>query len=400
MRRRVSHAAIFVVLLLMSLSIPLMIQAIFPGGQRHDAPAPEVPVTPPQPAPPGVEASRTTENYAWLSGDSGSVLDAGDGAADEVAAAEEALETDVADAEPELPLDLRPGVFAGYTRSWDSLDVRREQYSAGAFLYIASHTRLQASGARLFFRDDADKISGNAIRLDGAHRLPSNWLLEEAVERDDYDSLHHSWNGEMRLSGALLPRLGFMLEGSRSDVWERLANIRDRLRLWQVGISLFYELLPRWWLAVFGNSGWYSDHNKRLLTGGEVGYEIAPRIGLSAAVGVEATRFSEQKSTYWSPSSYHYAYGRVRLSRDYERAPFEPRRASALSWKDRLGYLAEVTAGVNDDGHAEVSERAGLAIHATDSLSFRGEYFHLDSEGRFDDSYSENRLDLKGELKF
>jgi hypothetical protein len=303
--------------------------------------------------------------------------------------------------EVEAPLDLRPGVYVGYTRSSDSLEIRREQFAAGAFVYISSHTRLGLSGARQRFHDDVDKIYARAIRFDAAHRLARGWLLEEGVEHTTYDGLFDSWDGNVRVSGALSPRVGIAVEGSHRDVQERLINIRDKLGLWEAGVSLFFELFPRWWLAGIANGGWYSDHNARLLTGAETGYVVSPKAGLTLSVGAEATTFREQEITYWSPSYYHYVYGRIRLTRDYERAPFEPRRASPGGWRDRLGYLAEVTSGVNDDGNLESSGRAGLELRATDRLTFRAEGFHLDSEGRFDEnSYSENRIDATAEVRF
>jgi hypothetical protein len=122
---------------------------------------------------------------------------------------------------------------------------------------------------------------------------------------------------------------------------------------------------------------------------------------LSLALGMEFTAFKDQQPTYWSPSYYHYAYGRLRLTRGYETGPFEPTRPAPATWRDRFGYLAEVTAGINNDGKPEVSERAGLAWHATNALTFQTEFFHLDSQGRFSDSdYAENRLDLRGEVWF
>lgn len=404
--RRVSQAAVFVVLLAMSFSIPLMIEAIFPGGHGGDRVASplEEEIVSARPASASAETGRTNQNYAWLRGDGGSVLDSGDaagsGADEEAVEAAVDLETGSAEQERISRLDVRPGVFLGYTRSWDNLEIRREQFTAGAFAYIGRRNRVMLSGARLRFRDDTDKISGKAFRLDGAHLLPGNWVLQEGVEHDDYDGLHSHWNGDVRLSGPIAPRIGIEVDGGRQDVWERLSNIRDKLSLWHVGASIFYELLPRWWLAALGRAGWYSDHNAKLLAGGEAGFVVSPRAGLSVAAGVETTTFKEQEATYWSPSYYHYVYGRIRLTRDYDRQPFEPVRPKPNGWRDRLGYLAEVTAGVNDDGHPEVSERAGLEVRPTANLSLRGEFFHLDSAGRFEDSYSENRVSGVVELRF
>lgn len=404
MRRRIAQGAIFSVLLLMSVAIPLMIEAIFPGGRGESAvdhPA-EVPVAT-LPSSSRTDAIDTRENIAWLSGDAGSVLDAGAGSARD--AAEDALDADadgVVESEegPGLPLDLRPGVFVGYTRSWDNLEIRREQYTAGAFTFISSHTRLQASASRLRLYDDTDKLYGEAFRFDGAHRLPGGWLLEEGIELDQYDHLHDSWNGDARLSGALTPKLGVTIEGGRSDMWERLPNIRDRLRLWQAGLGLFYQLLPRWWLAGYGNAGWLSDSNGRLSLGGEGGYMIFERIGLSASAGMETTTFREQRLTYWSPAYYHYIFGRLRLTRNFERYPFEPLPSDPMTRAERWGYLAEVTSGVNDDGRLESSFRAGVRYRATRSVSFHGLFYHLASDGRFDDSFAENRVDAGAEVRF
>ena len=404
--RRVSQAAVFVVLLAMSFSVPLMIQAIFPGGHGgdHATSPPEEPIVSARAASDSAETARTNQNYAWLRGDGGSVLDSGETAgaapADEAVEAVVDVETGSTEAETVSHLDVRPGVFLAYDRSSDSLDIRREQFTAGAFMFIGKRNRLMASGSRLRFRDDADRISGEAVRVDGAHLLRGNWVLQEGLEHDDYDHLHDHWNGDVRLSGALAPKVGIEVDGGRQDVWERLTNIHDKLSLWQFGASIFYELLPRWWLAVLGRTGWYSDHNAKLIGGGEAGYLISPRAGLSAAVGIETTAFKDQEVTYWSPSYYHYVYGRLRLTRDYERQPFEPVRPKPNGWSDRLGYLAEVTAGVNDDGRPEVSERAGLEVRPTSNLSLRGEFFHLDSNGRFDESYSENRISGRAELRF
>jgi hypothetical protein len=399
--KRFGQAAVFIILLALSLSIPLMIEAIFPGGRSaKSATPPEEPVSNAAPATSAVEDARLRDNVAWLRGDGGSVLDAGDASLAE-AAEEAATESEEpANAESEnARLDLRPGLWIGYTRSWDSLDIRREQFAAGAFVFISSHTRIDLSGARLRFRDDVDKIYGEAVRIDGAHRLGNEWLLEEGVEHDDYDHLHDSWNGNVRLSGALSPKVGIAVEGSRRDMWERLANIRNKLRLWEAGLSVFYQLLPRWWLSAMGTVGWYTDHNARLSPGAEIGYVLSPKAGLSLATGVEMSSFREQRDTYWSPNYYHYVYGRLRLSRDYERQPFEPQRTTG-GWRGRLGYLAEVTAGVNDEGHAEVSERAGLEVRPVDRLTLRAEFYHLDAEGRFDDTYAENRVDGRAEVRF
>jgi len=402
MRRRVGQGVIFAALLFMTITIPLMIEAIFPGGRggsSSDLPL-ELPVQSAPSSSASNERIRTSENVAWLRGDGGSILDAGAESAVESDEEEEAEAVELDQAVAGLPLDLRPGVFAGYTRSWDNLEIRREQIALGAFVFLSSHTRLQASGARLFFRDDTDKISGNALRLDGAHRLPSGWLLEEGLERDDYDGLHDSWNGDARLSGPITSRLALTLEGGRSDMWERLNNIRDRLRLWQAGLGLYYQLLPRWWLAGYGNGGWLSDHNGRSSLGGEAGHVISPRLGFSASAGAEVTSFRDQEATYWSPSYYHYIYGRLRLTRNFERAPFERLPGNPMTRAERWGYLAEFTGGVNDDGRYEQGLRGGLRWRATRSLSFHAEFFHLDSNGRFDETYSENRLDTGVEVRF
>ncbi len=404
--RRVSQAAVFVVLLAMSFSIPLMIQAIFPGGHGgdHASAPPEEQIVSAHAASASSETSRTNQNYAWMRGDGGSVLDGGDaagaGADDEAVEAVVDVEVGSAEGERLSHLDVRPGVFLGYTRSWDNLEIRREQFAAGVFAYIGQRNRVQASGARLRFRDNTDRISGEAVRLDGAHLLPHAWVLQEGVEHDDYDHLHDHWNGDIRLSGAVAPKVGIEVDGGRQDVWERLTNIQDKLSLWSIGASIFYELLPRWWLAALGRAGWYSDHNAKLLAGGEAGYVVSPRMGLSVAAGIETTTFKDQEVTYWSPSYYHYVYGRIRLTKDYDHQPFAPVRPKANGWRDRLGYLAEVTAGVNDDGHPEISERAGLEVRPTGNLSLRGEFFHLDSAGRFEDSYSENRVNGVAEVRF
>ena len=402
MMRRVGQTAIFIILVAMSLTVPLMIQAIFPPGNagRSAPPPPEEAIMTAHPVSSAEENDRVHQNLAWLQGDTGGVTGIGEavGASEAAEAAEQA-----AAESGEVPrrFDRRPGIFLGYDRSWDSLSTHREQFIGGAFVYLNDRNRILASGARLRFRDDADKISGTAVRLEGAHRMGSDWLLQEGLEEDRYDHLHNDWNGDAKISGPIAPRVGIEVDGGHQDVWERLVNIHDRLSLWQAGVSLFFELVPRWWLAALGRVGWYSDHNEKLISGGEAGYVISPSKGLSAAAGVEATSFKDQHATYWSPSYYHYVYARLRLTRDYETTPFEPEPAKASSWRDRLGYLAEVTAGVNNRGFPEVSERAGVAVHATGALSLGAEYYHLDSSGRFDEgAYSENRVNATATVRF
>ncbi|MBV9080972.1 MAG: hypothetical protein JO102_07655 [Elusimicrobia bacterium] len=402
MRRKFGQGAVFLALLIATLCLPLLIEAIFPPGDNSGANLPpERPLRSGGSLGASSEDARVKDNLAWLAGDAGSVLDLeGEQTAEEAAAAQEAAAAAEALGSAEPALDLRPGALLGYTRSWDSLDIIREIYTAGAFFYIKSHTRIQGSLSRLRFKDDADKIYGDAYRLDGAHRLPAGWLLEEALERDEYDHFHGSWNGEARLSGALTPRLGVSIDGGRSDMWERLDNIRDRLHLWQANLGLFYQLMERWWASAFASGGWLSDHNNRAGYGGETGYVLMPRIGLTASVGGETTQFQNNQPTYWSPNFYGYIYGRLRLTRNFERAPFEPLPGKPMTRAERWGYLAEFTGGVNDEGHYEQSMRAGLDFRVTRSLRLRTEFYHLDSKGRFQTEYSENRLNAGAEVRF
>jgi hypothetical protein len=398
-KRRTAQGVIFAILFLMTLGIPLLIEAIFPPGDGANRPLPpeEAISTEAAPSTDADETARRRDNVAWVLGDEGSVLDANASETEE--AAKDAVEAEGGEA-AEPTLDLRPGVFAGYSQSWDNFDIHREMFTGGAFFFPTNRLRLQASESRLRFRDDTDKIYGNAWRLDGAERLPGEWLLEEGLERDTYDNLRKSWNGDARLSGALTPKLGVTVEGGRHDMWERLANITDALSLWQAGLGLFYQLLPRWWLAGFANGGWFSDHNNRASFGGEAGYVISPRWGLSAAAGAEETTFADGKATYWSPMYYHYIFGRLRLERNFERAPFEPLPGSPMTAAERWGYLAEFTGGVNDEGHYEQSMRAGLRLRATRSISGSVMIYHLDSDGRFDETYAENRVDGGIEVRF
>ncbi len=402
MRRRAGLAGIFLILLGMSMAIPMMIEAIFPPGSGGYNISPEEPLAVNHRSSDGIEDARFRDNLNWIrGGDAGSALDStGQGDVEEAEAALELEEEGTNDGSSRDNTDRRPGVFAGYTRSWDSLEIRREAFSGGAFVFISSHTRLQASGARLRFRDDNDRIYGEAWRIDGAHLLPKGWLLQEGLERDRYDGLHGDWNGDARLSGGIGSRLGITLDVAHRDMWERLVNVRDRLALWQAGIGLFYQLLPRWWIDGFATGAWLSDHNTRAGFGGEAGYTISKKIGLTASAGIETTSYADERPTYWSPAYYHLMFGRLRLTRNFERAPFEALPGRPMTAAERWGYLAEFTAGVNDEGRYEQSLRGGVKWRANRNVSLRGELYHLDSNGRFSQDYSENRLDTSVEVRF
>lgn len=413
---RLSQPALFTSLIVMSCTVPWTLQAIFPpsspgyGNVPPEEPA-EAQASDAAGDAEGLRRRQLAENYDWL-GDKQTAMaygkEYGEQGVDEAGAEESAVEAQAQEeetpaAEAEAPLDLSPGVFAAYHQSWDTLKVVRQRSTLGAFAYAGGPkimTRVEGSYSELRFHDDASKIRGRSGAIDLAHQLGSRLLVEEGVAVNGYESFHTDLTGYLR-GGLDLTRVLFLsITAAWEDMWERLPNIVDGLRVFSVSPYAYYQFLPRWWTSAYGSFAHYTDGNDRQSVDADLGYFLSPRVGLSLSGGVEATHFQFEEPTYWSPKSYTLMYGRLRLTKGFEDPPFIAQRPLPQYWNRRFGYLAEYTAGVTDRHDFEQSARAGLAWRATSRLSLRGEYYYLDSEGRFTNNYYEDRVDAKAVFTF
>jgi len=402
--RRVSAPFLLGALLLFSLSIPWMVEAIFPGnGGPSTRPPEEVPLWNDGQGP-RATAADTAANRQWEA-DAPEVAWAPPLGSDADALGDSLYEDPAVpanrDRTPPDKFRLGPGVFVSYERSWDNLETARQIVTGGAYVYLSTHSRVTGAVRELRFWDDADgRLRGRGGWLEGFHRLNERWTIDESIGVDTYEGLHASLHGHAR--GAWLPTedLYASFTAQWTDLWERLPAIEDKIRLFVLTPYLYYKFLRRAWVEGYVSRVFYSDDNRRHTWGAETGYFLVPDIGLSLSAGAESHSFRENKPLYWSPDYYALFYGRLRATRNYDENPFTPWPREALSRSDRLGYVAEYLIGVDDDRGVDHLVRGGLSWRAGRRVRLKAEMSHLESANRFDDNYAENRVEGRIDVGF
>lgn len=385
-RQTVHRTGVLSLLFLMGLSVPWALQAVFPPVKART----ETPLGEEKPILPKPEWTNPQEKVAWLT--------------TRRAEDEAWLNGQERDSDQEGVLDDRPSVFASYDRYWDSFKLVQERWRVGTGLFLFPHTYVEASVHELLFHDPFQTVKGRGGALELAHQWTERLVLQESLEVHHYEGLHDSVNGSVQANVQATEKLFVNLGARWEDVWERIAAITNRVRLFTVGPYVYYEFLPGWWLAGEYLYGHYTAQNtrdnSRQFVMGELGYFLWKKLGLSLSGGVESYHFDHEAPFYWSPDHYRLLYGRIRMERGFEEPLFAQRLEKRLTLWNRLGYLLEYRVGLSNTDDVEHLVRAGLSYHLTERWNVRVEASRLDSNGRFDSHYSENKVEGKITYKF
>lgn len=405
-RKGLSSAALLAFLVAAALSIPWMVEAIFPGGGGPAAPAP--------PEEPLWEESGYSDwqrqrdweaNKRWE--EDAPVLawapNAGAEGASEIYTSDDGRilpDGETASATPTDEQNLRPGAFIEYDRYWDSLELVRQIFTGGAYVFLSPRTRLTAAYRELRFKDTTGRINGRGGWLEAHHRLNEELLLNGSIGLDSYDGLHISWHGHALAGWTPRPDLYASLTVAKNDMWERLVNIQDKLAVTTLTPYIYYAFHPRAWVEGHWQVGWLNDDNVRQSLGGEMGYFLHRPSGFSISGGAEAYGFQDATAAYWSPSFYSFVFGRLRATRNYNDNPFRAWPENTPPWQERWGYVAEYLAGFSDDSLWDHFLRGGLGYQLTRRVRLRAEISHLSSNSRFDSHYTENRANALIDVGF
>lgn len=391
---RFSPFAAFTFLFALSVSLPHIIQAIFPGGSvpgfTKSSIPPEEPAVITKGESPVYQKVQMQENLAWIQGqDNVQLLRPADfPPGEELEPGEEGF-----GAEERVSLDLSPSLILEYNRSWDSLGTKREREAAGAAVFLSTRTEFQALVHHLRFDDNVDEIQGNGGSLELSHRF-DDWELTGGALVHSYNSLHTSVNAYMEAGKVVTSKMYVTVRAAWTDMWERLANIRDKLRLFDIASAVTYHFRQFWSLYVLGDYGWYSDNNDRMIGVAEVTRQLPLLRGLSLGLGAEATTFLRQRPTYWTPSYYHLIYARLRWTNRPLPWPF-PFTGAEDTEAPTLTGLVEYIPGINNRGYFEQTATAGMRLRVTKRISLDGQFSYFDSDDRFDSHYDEKRVDGK-----